>query len=286
MSYTAFIQAMADVGITGADPIDDGQLHRFNIKGDKHGSKNGWYVLHGNGIPAGAFGNWKTGESYTWCSKHHTELTDADRRENRRRIEVAKRQRKAAQQQHYLEAANKASPFWADAMPADPGHPYLQVKRIQPNRLRQQADLLLVPMMYGDRLVNIQRIRPDGQKRFLFGGQVSGAYYPMMRSQKILFICEGAATAHTIHQLQNGASVVAAMNAGNLTPVARHFRQRYPDLPIVIAGDNDRNTGGNPGLKAAHEAAAAVDGVVVWPEFPAGSSGSDFNDKFLLEQQS
>ena len=43
----------------------DGQLHRFRVDGDKAGSKNGWCVFYGDGIPAGAFGSWKTGLSET-----------------------------------------------------------------------------------------------------------------------------------------------------------------------------------------------------------------------------
>ena len=62
------------------------------------------------------------------------------------------------------------------------------------------------------------------------------------------------------------------------------FPDNAPATPYttVVTADNDHNTKGNPGLKAANEAALAVDGMVVWPRFPAGASGSDFNDKHLM----
>src|SRR5258708_6250867 len=49
------------------DILGDGSLHRFHIEGDRPGTRNGWYVLHLDGIPAGSFGSWKTGDTYTWC---------------------------------------------------------------------------------------------------------------------------------------------------------------------------------------------------------------------------
>ncbi len=52
-----FKNAIANVGLSTRDTIiPDGKLHRFNIQGDKLGSKNGWYVLFGDDVPAGCFG--------------------------------------------------------------------------------------------------------------------------------------------------------------------------------------------------------------------------------------
>src|ERR1017187_53566 len=42
-------------------PFPDGKLHRYHAEGDSPGSKNGWYVLYGDDLLAGAFGSWKTG---------------------------------------------------------------------------------------------------------------------------------------------------------------------------------------------------------------------------------
>ncbi|MCY1549695.1 hypothetical protein D9M68_858770 [compost metagenome] len=71
------------------------------------------------------------------------------------------------------------------------------------------------------------------------------------------------------------------MNAGNLKAVALALRAKYGDLiDLVIAGDDDRQTEGNPGRTSAIAAAIAVDGLVVFPEWPADAPPhlSDFND--------
>jgi putative DNA primase/helicase len=53
----------------------------------------------------------------------------------------------------------------------------------------------------------------------------------------------------------------------------------------VIAGDDDRSSGGNPGRTAADAAALAAGAMVLFPEWPAGSPTelSDFNDLHTWE---
>ena len=144
---------------------------------------------------------------------------------------------------------------------------------------QRRADLL-VPLYAGGVLVNLQRIAPDGGKRFLFGGRIKGAYSPMGRitPDKPLCICEGWATGATLHE--SGYTVACAMNAGNLKPVALALRAEYHTAEIIIAGDDDRQTEGNPGRAAANAAAAACGGLVTFPEWPADAplTLSDFND--------
>ena len=74
------------------------------------------------------------------------------------------------------------------------------------------------------------------------------------------------------------------MNAGNLKPVAIAMRERYGQaIELVIAGDDDRETPGNPGRTAANRAANAADALVVFPEWPVSAPVelSDFNDLHL-----
>lgn len=56
-------------------------------------------------------------------------------------------------------------------------------------------------------------------------------------------ITEGYATALTVSQLTAGC-VVAAISAGNLPNVAQSLRARWPEVKIIIAGDNDFQDGG------------------------------------------
>ncbi len=78
-----FKTALDKAGLSTKDKImPDGKLHRFHVNGDTNGSKNGWYVLFGDGIPAGSFGSWKTGDKGKWCAKADHDLTPAQREEN------------------------------------------------------------------------------------------------------------------------------------------------------------------------------------------------------------
>ncbi len=139
---------------------------------------------------------------------------------------------------------------------------------------------MLIPLYSSGVLVNLQRITTNGNKRFLFGGRIKGAYSPLGRITpgKPLCICEGWATGATLHE--SGYTVACAMNAGNLKPVALALRAEYHTAEIIIAGDDDRQTEGNPGRAAANAAAAACGGLVTFPEWPADAplTLSDFND--------
>jgi len=262
-------------------PEPDGAIHRFRVPGDKPGALNGWYVLFIDGIASGAFGSWKeAGTWHNWSSRTPSDHLEADL--IRQRIELAKRQREAEQAQRQAVASNYAKRLWGEAVPADAAHPYLASKRVDANRLRQHRDTLLVPLYVDGRLCNLQRIAADGTKKFLSGGRVKGAYSPIgaLEPELPLYVCEGWATGATIHA-KTGAAVACAMNAGNLKPVAQALRLKHGSaLQIVIAGDDDRQTEGNPGRTAATAAAIAIGADVAFPEWPEGAplDLSDFND--------
>jgi len=260
-------------------PVPDGDIHRFHVSGDKHGSQNGWYVLYLDNISAGAFGSWKAGGASTWSSREPADHREAE--QVRQRIEQARRQREAEQHQRQQAAAVASTRLWESSTSADTDHPYLIAKGCQPHSLRQSGDMLLIPLYLGRVLVNLQRIRPDGTKRFMFGGRVEGAYSPMGRLEpgQPIYICEGWATGATIHE-HNGAAVACGMNAGNLLSAGQRLRRAYPDSPLIVAGDDDRQTEGNPGRTAANRAAALLGCGVVFPPWSGAEplTLSDFND--------
>lgn len=56
-----FSDAIKASGLTPPDTImTDGKLHRFSSNG-RRDDDAGWYVFYGDGIPAGSFGDWRTG---------------------------------------------------------------------------------------------------------------------------------------------------------------------------------------------------------------------------------
>lgn len=182
-------------------------------------------------------------------------------------------------------AADFARRLWQASAAATPSHRYLAAKQLQAHDLREHRGELLVPLSNtAGELVNLQRISVDGCKRFLFGGQVIGAFHLMGQVEpgRRLFVCEGWATGATLFEHYEGADAVAcAMNAGNLRPVAHALRAQYGSLiELVIAGDDDRLSDSNPGRTAADAAALATGAMVVFPEWPAGAplELSDFND--------
>lgn len=93
----AFTQAMREHGIeTEAFIQADGQFHRCRVNGDKAGSSSGWYLLHLDGVPVGAFGCWKRGVNELWCAKPASTMTDIELQALTARIEAIKHEQEAA----------------------------------------------------------------------------------------------------------------------------------------------------------------------------------------------
>ncbi len=271
---------------TGAviHPEADGDLHRFDDPEGRRHNGACWYVLHLDGIPAGAYGNWRTGYQSTWRAGARSELDPAERARIDAVVRIAKEKRERERLGNQADAARRAAILWSDAVPATVDHPYLARKRITALGLRQAGDLLLVPLRDNDgNLLNVQRINTRGDKRFLWGGRITGCF-ALAGAREIpeageVYIAEGWATAATIHQTLR-VPVVAAMNAGNLKPVAEAVRSKYPRLALVVAADNDHRTPGNPGINKGREAASAVGGALTFPTvcMRHDCTCTDFND--------
>lgn len=297
-----FLQAIANAGLTPpSKTIDDGQIHRFPSNG-KRGDDAGWYVFHSDGIAAGVFGCWRLGLVRDWCSKSSATMTPVERESHRKRVEAMQAQREAETIRRHAFAAKLAKQIWNDAEPVDAEHPYLVDKNVHQHglrhmddklifqyggsdpSLRNKRDALIVPLYNDGDLVNLQFITPDGEKRPLIGGKMKGSYSPIGKAQpgQIIYVCEGWATGATIHQ-HTGTAVLCAMNAGNLMDVARYAADFWQGTELIIAGDDDRLTEGNPGKTAAIKAAHELNCKVVFPLFPdaAPLELSDFNDLAL-----
>lgn len=269
LHHDDFRNAMAQARLTmlKGDLVADGVLHRYQVEGDKAGSKNGWYVLHADAQIFGAFGSWKTGQSETWSPSSTDAMTEPERKALAARIAAAKLARDAEQAAVQTSARIRAHGLWEKAKPADGGHAYLVKKGVPAYGLKVLRQQLVVPMRDVDgTLHSLQFIGADGRKTFLTGGRKRGCYHAIGRPVAALCICEGYATGATIYQATGNATAVA-FDAGNLQPVAKALRQKFPRLTLVIAADNDTETPGNPGLTAAQAAAQAVGAVLAVPSF-------------------
>lgn len=264
-----FLQALGGAGLAMHKPVlaADGALHRYRVEGDKAGSSNGWYVLHLDEKPFGAFGSWKTGQSETWSPTAAESMSVAERQALAARMAAAKRARDAEQAAVQTSARKRALNLWEKAKPADSGHAYLVRKAVQAYGIKLLREQLVIPLRDVDGVLHsLQFIGADGRKTFLTGGRKRGCYHAIGKPAGALCICEGYATGATIYQATGKATAVA-FDANNLQPVAKALRQKFPRLILVIAADNDTETPGNPGLTAAKEAARAVGAVVVHPLF-------------------
>lgn len=276
----AFLDAMQAVyGPLDLTPLADDSIHRFHVPGDRSGTLNGWYVLFTDGIASGCFGSWKQSGSHTWSSRKPVDPVESQLMAQR--IEQARQKRQHEQLRRQQATALKAQHLWKRSEPATPDHPYLVAKGCYPHNLRRYRGLLLVPLYCSGQLANLQCISPDGSKRFLSGGRVKGCYSLIgdIEEGSMLYVCEGWATGATIHE-ETSHPVTCAMNAGNLLTVARDMHQRYPNTELIVAGDDDRLTKGNPGRTAATDAALSASALVIFPDWPDGAPASltDFND--------
>jgi putative DNA primase/helicase len=263
-----FRDAIQAAGVTPPDVIEaDGKLRRFSSNG-KRGDGAGWCLLFGDGIPAGCFGDWRTGFTQTWRADIGRALTPAEEAAHRDKTQAMRREREADEARRKAEAQTRADAIWLAATPAPDGHAYLTRKGIKPHGARLHKGALVIPMRADGTVHSLQFIGEDGNKRFLTGGRLAGCYFSIgnMKGAEALCIAEGFATGATIHEA-TGYPVVVAFNAGNLLAVAKTMREKFSDLPLILCADDDRFTPGNPGLSKATEAARAVGGLLVMPEF-------------------
>lgn len=253
--------------------IADGKLHRFCVRGDSKGSKNGWYVVFCDGVPAGCFGSWKTGQKYTWYAKSNYDLTPAQREDNKRRMIKARKAREVEERQRRNAARSKALSIWKASMPAPDTHLYLVKKGIRNHGLRLYKTSLVIPMRdSAGNLHSLQFIDGAGNKRFLFGGRKKGCYFALGIPSDAICIAEGYATAASIHEV-TGLACAVAFDARNLEFVAKSLRDKFPYNKIILCADNDANNPVNVGVEKARHAARVSNGLLAIPP-----CAGDFND--------
>lgn len=278
--------------VRGFEIVPDGKLHRVDLEDEKKGRASGWYVLHTDGVPAGAFGSWKASSMETWTFKDRQSLTREERSHLAAITAKARRERKAEEAQVQAEAQRRAQAIWNSIDAAPDSHPYLVRKQVRSHGLRQHRDLLAIPLRDADGVLwSIQFISPTGEKRFVSGSKKRGCYAVIGRptAHGPVFITEGYATAATIHEV-TAEAVVVAFDSGNLEPVAKIMREKFPTREIIIAADNDRFTKKpngekwNPGLEQAQQAAHPIGARVAVPLFESDEGKpTDFNDLFLAQ---
>ncbi len=264
------IDAMRAAGLEPPDEIHmDGKIHRFKsgTKGSPgHGDKPGWYLVFGDGIPAGRFGCWRAGMEVTWRADVGRKLSQAEEMSHARRLSEAKALRDAALERQHQVASDTVEKIWTTANSASAEHPYLAKKGISVHGARITGDgRLMVPLYDQDgSLASLQYIDHEGGKLYHPGGQTGGKFWMLGTTDEpgTLYVAEGFATAATIHETTD-RPVVVAYSASNLVPVTGTLREIYgATQDIVIVADNDKS---GVGQRYAEQASAKYGARMVMP---------------------
>lgn len=208
MSYEAavtdFLAAMEMEGMRAIEPIAQrlscGELIRFRCDGDGRGRQNGWAILYLDERPAGAFGNYRMGLSRKWRAGEDRCLSASEREQLQREWREAKVRRLTERAASAQEAALDATELWGRSEAPSPDHAYAARKQLVLTGLRQLDDRLLVPMFDAEGSIrNLQRIKPDGTKRFLKGGETAALFFVFGRfTRPGETVCLGEGLASTL----------------------------------------------------------------------------------------
>lgn len=301
MSIESFLDHAQERGIIfSKDIIQDGQLHRVHLDGDKKGSVNGWYTYYDDVIPVCVYGSWKMGQKFVWSARHESELSTAEKMAIKRKMKDAQREAARLRNLEQQNAAIEVGNIYQSADPSAVSHAYLDKKGVKPNDYlivaeegmtiqgtEKEIDIsgaLLVPVIDScGQLVSIQYIYPNGRKMFHPKGKLKGCFSVVHgESSKAVYICEGYATAMSVN-MATKCTVYVSFNCGNMESVAKAITEHHKDRLVIIAGDDDWQTMSpikNPGKHHGNFAASSLRISAVYPEFKSDRAigDTDFND--------
>ncbi|UPQ87360.1 toprim domain-containing protein [Vibrio sinaloensis] len=282
------LEAMRSAGLEVKHLNLDGEIHRVPTV-SKPNSLNGWYTAINNELIV--FGDWES-NTKTVLSSRATPYSPEIQFKITREIELKKQE--IRRKQH--NAAIDAQQIYKQSLKVDK-HPYLDAKGLVPYpNILCSAGKLAIPVFELSkeqaRIGNLQLIDYKGHKRFLPGGRIKGFCYSYglsnVDSCRAIYVCEGVATALSLHMNNRNIAVAAALTANNLDSVTKTIVSLFPSTQVIIAGDDDwlteQKTGKNPGKHAAIEAAMKYNVNVSFPPFDASDKKlglTDWNDYYL-----
>jgi len=291
-----FAQVLREAGFVLPDnglPEMDGKRHRVAAEGDKAGSKSGVYQGFMDGRPAGWYQNHRASEGkVNWTSTGAYQYDPAESIKQRALAAQKRWDREIKSQNDYARIAKTLAGQWSKMPAAPDSHAYLSRKSVPAAAgvKLDKYDNLVIPLRNtAGELRTLQYIKPDGTKNLKKDAEKTGNFFVVggeLSPQLPILYAEGYATAASLHQA-TGIPVVMTVDAGNMVTVSRNLKALYPDTAHIILGEDDFTKTDNKGLNKAREAAAAIDGTYIIPQFTeseraqafAGTgSFSDFND--------
>lgn len=310
----AFLKAMADSGIYNPADVPahvetSGNVVRFRVRKPTGSiADDGWYVYHQDPQrPWGAFGLWGTTseQGIPWVADTGSRMTEQEqalfRQRQRDDAELRQKEKTAIQDK----VAGECQKEWSRLQASPSNHPYLQRKGVQAHPGVRLEDAgphegsLVVPLGRFDasgnwniRTLQFIPADPKDHKVLAYQGEAKGSFFPIGLSKVLqegkepssLFVCEGYATGASIFEA-TGTPTIVAISAGNLSPVTKALRKRFPSSHLCLVADNDESeTGLSNSRKAiAGDSNASCKLIRKPASAPSGFDANDFAREFGLD---
>ena len=289
-------------------PIDqqiivDHKLHRYSRDEDKT-KRDEWYIAFQSVTASGdywvcIFGSWSDNATHTYKSWSRETCSPEENILRKDLLEIARQANDQQRREKHECVAIEAKDIWLSCSydPTAEQTAYPKRKGIKPlgvayTQYRGMPAMVIPIRNITGSLRSLQFIYLDHDnkfgKRYLAGGEVSNNFFNFGHLDQLtnkIYITEGYATGASIHEA-TGAEVVVAFDCHNLKAVTRLIKDHHPHAEIIIAGDDDRNTPGNPGRKAAEAIAKELGLRTIFPQFPDDPCAhlyTDFNDLHQLQ---
>lgn len=231
---------------------------------DKPRKKNGAFYFTGY---SGWCKNFGLGITVGWRSEVKV---DPVKMENmRRENEVRKRNQIKGKREKQLRASETANIMLKNSSLGTTT--YFTIKgfkgHLAPLYLEDDVEHILVPMYFKKEVIGIQKINPEGGKKFLYGQRTNDCHFPIGLGGRT-FLCEGYLTGLTCHLLLNHLSInhniKVCFSADNVLRLSKYFKDAF-----VIA-DNDES---GVGERVAKESG--------FPYYLPETVGHDLNDEYV-----
>jgi antirestriction protein ArdC/phage/plasmid primase-like uncharacterized protein len=292
--FADFIKEMGG-DLKGQSPEMDGKIHRIPETEGKRGNKDVSYLGHLDGIPAGYVKNFRGGEK-NW-KMSGVVLTDKDRTRLRKESQEKKANREKERQELYKTKATESKKYTDMLKTATGQEEYFTNKGINiknPNVKIDPKGSIVVSMQDIDgKQWSHQTLQRNGFKQIFKDSRLQGTF-ALIGANSIQDIkgdynlTEGYSTGATVHEA-TGKPIIVCSTSNNLKHVALALHQKQPNRDIYIMADDDKYLADqgkvNTGIVKAKEAASAVGGHVIRPDFAKSRSDknrTDFNDMARL----
>lgn len=262
--HAAMLDACKAVSIVPPRRTRPGQWVKCPVEGKGPANGSGRVLLFDNG-KGGICWNWATGQQQRFSDQGLGGLEvkapprdpEAERRaeaERREVMAICQRIVAACQQVEHSYLARKGFPHERGLVIADP-RPLMPIGALG-DALRAalpegDGPLLVIPGRVEGQITTLQFITPEGVKKNILRGQMSGASHRIATGRET-WVCEGIATALTVRDalrlLGRSVTVLSAFAAANVAKVAGGIKG------AVIAADRDKPvpTLGNLGTGEYH----------------------------------